>query len=225
MIRYIAAAVIAACLGQAAHAQVAGDPAREKAFLAQIELAKAAPGYKENVRGLDVARTLLGGGLPLTSAQQASAGEHAMNRGVPIEAETLLRPLVDVGEFGGDKDSKRERNAAFFWAVRTDADKDRNGALEEGAAEAAAKPSGFTYLAVAQGFAAKGDYGRAVELYAAALAKGGFTAADIAFAKLGLGIAQFRAGDRQAARATWTSIEDHAGAKQLANAWLMIAQS
>jgi len=223
MIRYIAAAVIAACLGQAAHGQVAGDPAREMAFLAQIDLAKAAPGYRENRWGLDVARTLLGGGLPLTLAQRATAGEYAMNQGVPIEAEMLLQPLVDTGEFGGDKDSKRERNASFFWVVRTDADRDRNGALEENAAKAAARPSGFTYLVVAQGFAAKGDYARSIELYKAGLAKGGFTAADIAYVKLDLGIAQYRAGDGQAARATWDSIEDHAGAKQLANAWLMIA--
>jgi hypothetical protein len=223
MIRYIAASVAAAFFGGSAQAQIAGDPAREKAFLEQIDLAKAAPGYKENVRGIDVARTLLGGGLSLTSAQRATAGEYAMNQGVPIEAEMLLQPLVDTGEFGGDKDSKKERNAGFFWTVRTDADKDRNGALEKSSAEAAAKLNGYVYLATAQGFAAKGDYVRAVELFKAGLTKGLFSADDTAYAKLDLGIAQYRAGNGQAARATWMSIEDKAGAKQLANAWLMIA--
>jgi hypothetical protein len=223
MIRYIAAAVIAACLGQAAHAQIAGDPTREKAFLAQIELAKAAPGYKENVRGLEVARAMLGGGLPLTAWQRANAGEGAMNRGVPIEAEMLLLPLVETGEFAGEKDSRRARNASLFAVVQADADADRTGGLEKDAERAAKKPNGYVYLSVGEGFAAMGDYGRAVQLVTAALAKGGFTADDAGYARLDLGIAQFRAGDKQAARATWTSIEDKAGARELARAWLMIA--
>jgi tetratricopeptide (TPR) repeat protein len=223
MIRFIAAGVAVACFGGAAQAQIAGDPAREKAFLAQIELAKAEPAYRENIRGLDVARALLGGGLPLTTWQRANAGESAMNRGVPIEAEILLLPLIETGEFAGEKDSKRARNASLFAVVQADADADRTGGLEKSAENAAKKVSGHTYLSVGEGFAAMGEYGRAAQLFTAALAKGGFSAADTGYAKLDLGMAQFRAGDKQAARATWNSVEGDGGAKELAKAWLMIA--
>jgi hypothetical protein len=224
MIRFIAALIVAASLGGVAQAQIAGDPAREKAFLAQIELAKAAPGYKETRWGLDVYRALVASGLPVTTLQRATAGECAMNRGIAIEAEMLLKPLVDTGEFGGDKDQKKLRNAAFFRQVQAYAEKDRYGRLEEEAADAKSRPTGTMYVVLGESFAARGDHARAVQLIAAGLSKGALDPIETSYAALELGVAQFRAGQFDQARETWNGIGGDGGAKELAQAWLMIAQ-
>lgn len=224
MIRYIAAVTIAACLSGAAQAQIAGDPAREQAFLAQIEAAKASPFYKETRFNLDVARVMQAAGLPLTTWQKAVAGESAMNRGVPIEAEAWLQPLVDTGEFGGDRDQRKLRNLALIAKVQADAKYDREGGLAKDAQSAAMKPSGYMYLPIGENYAAEGNYETAAKMISAGIAKGGLDAIDAGYANLNLGIAQYKGGHVEAARATWAAIDARGGSKELAQAWLMIAR-
>ena len=45
-----------------------------------------------------------------------------------------------------------------------------------------------------------------------------------AFAKLHLGIAQFKGGQKDAARTTWSGIKSDAGAESLAHAWTAISK-
>ena len=224
MIRYIAAALVAASLSGVAQAQIAGNPAREQAFLAQIEAAKAASKYKEAVSGLDMLRAMQAAGLPLTAYQRVTAGEFAMSQGVAIEAEAWLQPMVATGEFGGDKDQRKQRNAVLYRQVQVSAKADREGGLETNAERAATRPNGSLYFVVGQSYAAKGDFAKAAELIAAALAKGLDPVVD-GYGRLDLGIAQYRAGRIEEARATWREIGGDNGAKELAQAWLMIAQS
>lgn len=224
MIRYIAAFVIAACLGGAAQAQIAGNAEREQAFLAQIEAARAAPFYKETRFNLDVARVMQAAGLPLTTWQKAVAGESAMSRGVSIEAEAWLQQLVDTGEFGGGKDPRSQRNRALFTQVQADAKYDREGGLAKDVQSAAMKRSGMMYIAIGENYAAQGDYETAAEMIAAGIAKGGLDDIDTGYARLNLGIAQYKGGRIDEARATWAAIDARGGSRELAQAWLMIAR-
>jgi TolA-binding protein len=70
-----------------------------------------------------------------------------------------------------------------------------------------------------------GDYKKAIDLFGKALEKGNMEAGATDLVKLRLGIAQWKGGQKDAAKKTWQSIKSDNGAGWLAKSWLAIAKS
>ena len=81
------------------------------------------------------------------------------------------------------------------------------------------------YLAkIGEAHMSYGDYPKAIEVLQAALTKGIASPEEAAFARLHLGIAQYRAGQADAARATWAEVKSDNGATVLAQNWTLISK-
>ena len=68
------------------------------------------------------------------------------------------------------------------------------------------------------------DNTKAIEQINKGLAKGNLDAGQLAFAKLDLGIAQFRSSKKDDARKTWGEITGDNGAAVLAKSWMLISR-
>lgn len=220
----LAALVVAAALtAGAAHAQVAADPVKAAQFNALIERAQTAIGHWNYNTQLDVFRAKLAGGFELSKLEQIRMWEMAANRGVWIEADAALAPLVATGEVGGPGDPQRERNLAGLKIVQLKAQANRAGGLLRQEEIAPLLASGKLLLVLGEEYLAAGDYQKALDLIQKGIDKGGLADEDAPFAQLQLGIAQFRSGRVPEARATWNAIRSDKGAQELAQAWLVIA--
>jgi predicted negative regulator of RcsB-dependent stress response len=70
-----------------------------------------------------------------------------------------------------------------------------------------------------------GDYAKAVELLQKGLEKGQLEPGAEELIKLRLGIAQFKAGHKDAARKTWSEIKGDNGSAWLARVWTAISKT
>jgi predicted negative regulator of RcsB-dependent stress response len=72
---------------------------------------------------------------------------------------------------------------------------------------------------------AAGDYAKAVELLQKGLEKGSLEPGTAELVKLRLGIAQFKAGNEEAARKTWSEVKGDNGSAWLAKVWTAISKA
>jgi hypothetical protein len=70
-----------------------------------------------------------------------------------------------------------------------------------------------------------GQHAKAIELIQKGIAKGGMDEGQLGLAKLRLGIAQFKAGQADAARKTWGEVKADNGSGALARTWTTISRS
>ena len=222
MIRLVVVLAMALSAG-IAHAQIAADPEKATQFNTLIEKAHAAIGHWAYNTQLDVMRAKLAAGFELSKLERARMGTMALNRGCPIEAEAALAPLAATGEFGGPQDPERRVNAAVLKKAQLDAEADRTGDLLRRENLAPQLATGKLFLVTGEAHFAIGDYEKALELIQKGIAKGGLPKEDVPFAHLQLGIAQYRTGRVSEARTTWKAIWSDRGARELAQAWLVIA--
>jgi hypothetical protein len=177
-----------------------------------IVVAQNEPAYGSPAR-LDLFRTLLGAGVPLTPQERAQAAQIAMDRGLPNEALTLLEGAGDLSE--GEK--------ANLASAKSQVTADKAGLAKE-TADVLAKGDGAAIASIGEAQLSYGDYPKAVEVLKAAVAKGIPDAGELAIAKLHLGIAQYRAGDKASAQATWAEVKEPNGANVLAKNWTLISK-
>lgn len=222
MIR-LAVVVSMALSAGVAQAQIAANPEKAARFNTLIESAEAAIGHWAYDTQLDVMRAKLAAGFELSKLERARMGRMALDRGCSIEAETVLAPLAATGEFGGPLDPNRQVNAALFEAAQRDAQAHRTGDLLRREQLAPALATGQLFLMTGEAYFAIGDYEKALALIQKGIAKGGLPKDDIPFVQLQLGIAQYRTGRVLEARTTWRAISSDRGARELAQAWLVIA--
>lgn len=167
---------------------------------------------------LDLYRTLMAAGVKLTAQQKGQAISEALtSRGLPNEALQLLEPAVASGELSSQEDKDNLAKAKSRIA------QDKAGLAKE-TADALAKADGSTIAKIGEAHLSYGDYPKAIEVLQAALAKGIADPAEAAFARLHLGIAQYRAGQGDAARATWAEVKSDNGATELAQNWTLISK-
>ncbi len=167
---------------------------------------------------LDLYRTLIAAGVKLTPQERGAAVREALNsRGLPNEALQLLEPAVASGEMATQEDKDNLDKAKS----RITGDK---AGLAKEASEALAKGD-TSYLAkLGEAYMSYGDYSKAIETLQAALSKGIANPEESAFARLHLGIAQYRAGQADAARATWAEVKSDNGTTILAQNWTLISK-
>ena len=173
------------------------------------------PGYGAPHR-LDMLRALNAAGVKLSAAEKNLAGSEALKRGLPNEALQVLEPAIASGELAGNAEAEKNvKDAKQLGAEdKVNLAKDTPGILSKGTAVAIAK-TGEAYLSY-------GDNAKAIELINAALAKG-LTGEEGDIAKLHLGIAQYRSGQKDAARATWDGVKDGIPGV-LAHNWVLVAK-
>ena len=190
-----------------------------------IEKAKKSPKFKSDVALLDVYRALDAAKVKLTNQEKMEMGELALNRRLPIEAEQLMGPLFKAGTLGGASDSKADRNKKLYDKAVADAKAAKAGGLDKDAAEAASKATGDQFVLAGEGYFTNGNYAKAVELIQKGIDKGQMEPSHLELAKLRLGVAQFKAGQKDAARKTWAAITGDSGAEQLAKVWIALSKS
>ncbi len=190
-----------------------------------IEKAKSEPKFKSAEGLLDVYRALEATNVKLTDKDKIEMGEQALTRQMPVEAEKILSPLVKTGAFGGEKDPRADRNKRMYATVQTEAKNAKSGGLEKAEAAAAAAVTGQAYVQAGENYYTTGNYAKAVELIQKGIAKGQLEPGALAYAQLHLGMAQSKAGQKDAARKTWAEVKADNGAGWLARVWTAISKT
>jgi tetratricopeptide (TPR) repeat protein len=176
--------------------------------------------YRKDDALLDVYRTLEAAGVKLTTEEQLDMGELALNRGMAVESERVLSPLMQAGVTGADAD----RSKRLFTKAQQDAKADKAGGLEQSEKDAATKPTGEVYAVTGESYMSAGNYAKAIELIKKGLEKGQIEPGDEQLIKLRLGMAQFKAGQKDEARKTWSEINGDNGSAWLAKIWTSLSK-
>jgi hypothetical protein len=221
MIRFIAVAMVAVCLGPTTQAQT---PLADK-VQALANQAQQSSGFRKAGLELDLYRVLAAAGAPLPDELRIHAGEIALNWGLGVEAEAALAPLVASGLYGGSSDRFRARNMSAFEAAKRDAASDRTGGIAADETDAVIEDTGRRYIVVGEACIGAEKYADAIRLIDRGLTRGGLTRSEIARANLLRGIAYYRSGDEDRARTAWSSVDADNGAREIAKAWLAILQT
>jgi tetratricopeptide (TPR) repeat protein len=176
-----------------------------------IARAQNEPNYGLAVK-LDLFRALQAAGVKLGGQEISVAADEALKRGLPAEAVSILEPAGVTSEF----DTKNLASAKALVAS------DKAGLAKE-TAEVLKKGDASAIASLGEAHLSYGDNAKAIEVLKAALDKGIPDAGEAALAKLHLGIAQYRSGDKDAARATWADVKSDNGAGILAHNWILIS--
>jgi tetratricopeptide (TPR) repeat protein len=166
---------------------------------------------------LDMFRALQFAGVKLTPAEKSLFGSEAIKRGLPNEALEVLGPAVASGELGANEEDQNNLKSA-----KTQSVSDKAGLAKE-TIDVLAKGDASTIAKIGEAHLSYGDNAKAIEVLQAALAKGIADAGEADVAKLHLGIAQFRAGQKDAARATWAAVKADNGAGTIARNWILMS--
>lgn len=194
---------------------VSDNPSEEGYWRELIARVQTMPGFGAEQK-LDMFRTLSAAGVKLAPNEKRAYATEALKRGMPNETLQVLEPAFAAGELGSDEaDQKTVRDA------KTAAAEDKAGLAKE-TADVLAKGTSSTIAKIGEAQLSYGDNAKAAEVLQKALDKGIADAGEADAAKLRLGIAQFRAGQVDAAKATWGGIT--AGIPGvLARNWVLIA--
>ena len=167
---------------------------------------------------LDLYRTLMAAGVKLSAQEKRQAIREALtSRGLPNEALQLLEPAVASGELSNQEDKDDLAKAKSVVAG------DKAGLAKE-TTDALTKSDASYIAKLGEAHLSYGDYAKAIEVLQAALTKGIANPDEAAFARLHLGIAQYRGGQADAARATWAEVKSENGATVLAQNWTLISR-
>lgn len=194
-------------------------------FRPLIDRAAKDPKFSRQAAQLDIYRAYIASGIELKPEEKVLMAEQAFARAMAVEAETIIDPLVKAGQIGGATDKNAERNKRLIASITTAAKEDKAGGLAASEREAAAAPTGAIFVATGESYLGMGDFAKAADLIKKGLDKGQLTPEEEAFARLRLGVAQFRAGQKDAARSTWGEIKAENGAESLAKAWIAISRT
>jgi tetratricopeptide (TPR) repeat protein len=189
-----------------------------------IERTTKEPKFNRQKNILDVYRALVAAKVELKPIEMADMGEQALTRGNSGESEKAFAAVDKSGWTGVDAAGQAHFKKSYEKA-QADAKKDAAGGLAASEKDAAASPKGIVFINVADAYLGAGDNTKAIELFQKGLAKGGLDEGDVAYAKLNLGIAQFRSGQKDQARTTWESIKSDNGAGVLARDWILISKN
>ncbi|HEY6455691.1 MAG TPA: tetratricopeptide repeat protein [Steroidobacteraceae bacterium] len=151
----------------------------------------------------------------------AEMAQLALATGSPGEAVSVLNKGFAANAFTEQAD--KNRNTHLLDSAKKQAATDEP-TLAKTEADAANAPSGDKLVGVGIGYFGYGDYTKASKDIAAGLAKG-TTTADATDARLLLGIAQLKGGDKDAAIKTFKSVKGDPVLQRLADLWVLHAKA
>jgi hypothetical protein len=158
------------------------------------------------------------GGLK-SGAEYTDMAQLAMDAGSPGEAVSTLTAGFAANAF---KDSEKARNQHLLDSAKKQAAADEP-TLAKTEEEGASAATGDRLVAVGVGYYGYGEYAKAVKDLSAGLAKG--MSKDSTDARLLLGVAQFKAGDKQAAVQTFGQVKGNPASERLAALWILHAKA
>lgn len=177
-------------------------------------------GFAEERLMLDVYRLRQAVGIAPSAAELGDMAYRANQAGLPAEAQQLLDGGFDSGLLGKDANAAADRKLRE--AATKAATQDRNTVADSEAGAARAKDGNAAYgLGVA--LSGAGNHERALALISQGLAKGGLRRPDDA--QLHLGVAQWRAGKIDEAKASMAAVKGSDGTADLARLWLLYLDS
>jgi len=139
----------------------------------------------------------------------------SIEKGLPGEAQATIEEGQAKGLFAGNK-ATQELATRLLATAKTQAAADKPTLLKQDV-EAAAKKNGEVDVRIGTAFLSYGDYAKAVSAFERGLAKG--NARNPEEARLNLGIAQLKAGNKEAAAATFASVKGDDTLQRLARLW------
>jgi hypothetical protein len=178
-------------------------------------------GFADERLRLDVYRLRRALGLALDAGELGDMAYRANQAGLPAEAQKLLDEGFAAGLLGG-----KDANAAADQKLRDGATKaatqDRNGLADSEASVQKVK-DGNAAFGLGLAVSATGAHDKALALMAQGQAKGGLKRPDDAL--LHLGLAQWRAGKLDEAKASFAAVRGSDGGADLARLWLLYLNS
>lgn len=174
------------------------------------------PGFSDRLR-LDYYRLLLATDTMEEAPQYMEMAELALLAGLPVEAKNAVDAGYAANMLGVGKDAARHK------LLRDKVNKqaaDDLKSLDAGEVAAKASKNGIGLVNTGYNFVINGQVERGIGLMEQGIARGGLKAVDEA--KLHLGMAYLRAGNRTKASDTFKSIQSADGSADIGRFWLLM---
>jgi hypothetical protein len=175
------------------------------------------PGFSSRLE-LDICRLRKYTGTLETAADSQDAIELALQSAYPGEAAQFLKQGTDSGVLGKGSAANLDRESRLRKLIDAKV-KDDRASLDEGAKEAAKRPTGDALVSTGFDYVTYGDYDRGVLLMQQGIAKGGLKHPDED--KLHLGYAQLLAGHADDAIKTFKTVGGADGTAAWAELWVL----
>jgi tetratricopeptide (TPR) repeat protein len=146
------------------------------------------------------------------------AAQLALQEGLPGDAQSFLTRGYAADILGKGTGAARQQRLVDM--ANREAAGDRK-TLSQDASDAALAKSGLAWIKLGDAFASYRQYEKAVAAYEAGMKKGGIDHPDDA--RLHLGVALLRSGDRAQAKKALGAVAGRDGARELASLWLIEA--
>lgn len=169
--------------------------------------------------GLDVYRLKLALNIPITAGQFMEMAQLALQAGFPAEAKSFVDRGFASGALGSGAEVERERRLRDL-ATKSAAEDQKTLARDE--AEAAAAKDGTALVNTGFAYVIGGQIEKGIDMMERGIRKGGLKHADDA--RLHLGIAYLRAGQKERAVQAFKSVQGTDGAADLARLWSIYAR-
>lgn len=179
---------------------------------------QAKPGFAARLR-LDVYRLKAALGVPGTASQYLEMAELALQAGFPAEATSFIDKGIAIGVLGSGPDAERQKRLRDL-ATKRAAEDQKTLAQDE--AEASSAKDGTALVNTGFAYVVKGQFDKGIDLMERGIGKGGLKRPEDA--KLHLGIAYLRGGQKEQAIRTFKSVQGTDGAADLARLWAIYAR-
>ncbi|HTT38880.1 MAG TPA: hypothetical protein VMH32_14565 [Burkholderiales bacterium] len=177
------------------------------------------PGFSPRL-GLDVYRLKLALGISSSASQFVEMTQLALQAGFPVEAKSIIDRGFALGVLGVGADAERQRRLRELATKSAAQDQKTLGQSEEQAAASAKDGTGLVNTGFA--YVVGGQIDKGIDLMEGGIRKGGLKHPDDA--KLHLGIAYLRGGQKEQAMQTFKSVQGTDGAADLARLWILYAR-
>ena len=177
------------------------------------------PGFSDRFV-MDIMRVRMAQGLITKGEDYFEMAQLALQADQFTEAKAIMDKGFAAKVLGTGADADRHKRLADLTAKKL---QEGRGSLEAGIAEAEAAKDGNQLVKIGNGLIGIGDLERGIPLLEKGIAKGGLKRIDDA--KLRLGLAQLKSGNRAKATQTLRSVGGNDGAADIARLWLTLGGS
>lgn len=173
----------------------------------------------EEAQTIDVLRLAFEKDAMRRPEEYTEMAQLAIERGLPGEAQNVLEAGVAKSMFADTR--AKELSDRLLTSAKTQAKTDRTE-VEKQATQSAASKNGQVDVRIGQAFLSYGEPQKAIEAIERGLAKGNVR--NVPDAQLSLGIAQLRAGNKDAAIQAFDAVSGNATLELLAKLWKIAAR-
>jgi hypothetical protein len=186
------------------------------AYLARIQ---RKPGFADRL-GLDVMRLKFANGLIATPDEYMEMAQLALQAGLPHEAKQIVDKGFSAGVLGTGAEAERHKRLQALTEKQV---AEASAGIAAEAAEAAQAKDGNALVKVGYAYVTMGQPDKGLPMIEQGIAKGGLKRPDDA--KLRLGMAQLRAGNKARAMQTLRGVGGKDGTADIARLWITQAGS